>query len=49
MHLNHYGITIDPSKIAGLYDWPCTLGNVKEVRKVLEVLGYQCPPTVVKP
>ncbi len=40
MHLNHYSITIDPSKLAGLHDWPCTLGNIKEVRKVLRVLRY---------
>ncbi len=43
MHLNHHGITINLSKLAGLYDLPCTLGNVKEVRKVLRVLEYQCP------
>jgi hypothetical protein len=43
MRLNQDGITIDPGKIAGLRDWPRTLGNVKEVRKVLGVLGYQCP------
>jgi len=43
MRLNHDSITIDPSKTAGLRDWPRTLGNVKEVRKVLGVLGYQHP------
>ena len=43
MRLNCHGITIDPSKLAGLCDWPRTLGNVKEVRKVLSVLGYQRP------
>ena len=43
MHLNRHGITIDPRKIEGLRDWPRTLGNVKEVRKVLGVLGYQRP------
>ncbi len=43
MRLNCYSITIDPGKIAGLHNWPHTLGNVKEVRKVLRVLGYQCP------
>jgi len=41
MQLNHHSITIDPSKLTGLRDWPCILGNVKEVRKVLRVLGYQ--------
>jgi len=43
MRLNRHGITIDPGKIKGLTDWPKTLKNVKEVRKVLGVLGYQCP------
>ncbi len=41
MHLNRHSITIDPAKLAGLRDWPRTLGNVKEVRKVLGVLRYQ--------
>jgi hypothetical protein len=43
MRLNCDGITIDPGKIKGLTDWPRTLKNVKEVWKVLGVLGYQCP------
>ncbi len=43
MRLNCHRITIDPSKITELHDWPHTLGNVKEVRKVLRVLGYQWP------
>jgi hypothetical protein len=43
MQLNRDGITIDPGKIKGLMDWPRTLKNVKEVRKVLGVLGYQRP------
>jgi hypothetical protein len=43
MHLNRHGITIDAGKISGLKDWPRTLGNVKEVRKVLGVLSYQRP------
>jgi hypothetical protein len=41
--LNCHGITIDPGKIKGLTDWPRTLKNVKEVRKVLGMLGYQHP------
>jgi hypothetical protein len=40
MRLNQDSITIDPRKLARLRDWPRTLGNVKEVRKVLSVLGY---------
>ncbi len=43
MHLNHNSITINPAKLSGLCDWPQTLRNVKEVWKVLGVLGYQCP------
>jgi len=43
MRLNRDGITIDPRKIKGLTDWPRTLKNIKEVHKVLGVLGYQCP------
>ncbi len=43
MHLNCHSITIDPGKLAGLCDWPHTLGNIKEVRTVLGVLRYQCP------
>jgi hypothetical protein len=43
MRLNYDGITIDPSKIKGLMEWPRTLKNVKEVRKILGILGYQCP------
>jgi hypothetical protein len=43
MRLNRHGITIDLSKIKGLTDWLRELKNVKEIRKVLGVLGYQCP------
>jgi len=43
IRLNHHGITINPSKIKGLTDWPRELKNIKEIRKVLGVLGYQCP------
>src|SRR6266567_9475636 len=31
----------DPSKIAGLREWPTILKSVKEVRSTLGVLGYQ--------
>jgi hypothetical protein len=31
MRLNHHGITIDPSKIKGLTDWPRELKNIKEI------------------
>jgi hypothetical protein len=43
MRLNHHSITIDPAKVKGLTDWPRELRNVKEIRKVLGVLGYQRP------
>ena len=43
MRLNRHGITIDPLKIKGLTDWPRELKNVKEIQKVLGVLGYQHP------
>jgi hypothetical protein len=43
MRLNHNGITINPSKIKGLTDWPRELKNIKEVQKLLRVLGYQHP------
>ncbi len=43
MRLNHHRITIDPGKLSGICDWPHTLGNVKEVRKILRVLRYQQP------
>jgi hypothetical protein len=43
MRLNCDGITIDPSKIKGLTDWPRELKNIKEVQKILGVLGYQHP------
>ena len=36
-------IQIDPDKIAGLKDWPHKLKNVKQVRSVLGILGYQRP------
>jgi RNase H-like domain found in reverse transcriptase/Integrase zinc binding domain len=43
VHLGHGQITIDPSKIAGIKDWPRTLKSVKEVRSTLGVLGFQRP------
>ena len=36
-------IAMDPSKIAGVRDWPETLNSVKDVRSVLGVLGFQRP------
>ena len=37
------GIRIDPSKVAGIRDWPCQLKDVKQVQSTLGVLGYQRP------
>ena len=37
------GITVDPSKATGLSEWPRMLHNVKEVRRMLSILGYQRP------
>jgi hypothetical protein len=43
VRLGHGQITIDPSKIAGIKEWPRILKSVKEVRSTLGVLGFQCP------
>ena len=37
------GICIDPSKVAGIRDWPRQLKDVKQVRSTLGALGYQRP------
>ena len=37
------GIMVDPSKAAGLAEWPRRLQNVKEVHWTLGILGYQRP------
>ena len=43
MHLNHHSITINPAKVKGLAEWLRELKNIKEIHKVLGVLGYQHP------
>src|SRR6266850_3147492 len=43
VHLGHGEISIDPSKIARIKEWPTTLKSVKEVRSMLGILGFQCP------
>jgi hypothetical protein len=43
VRLGHGQITIDPSKIAGIKDWPRILKSVKEVRSTLGILGFQRP------
>jgi hypothetical protein len=37
------GLHIDPSKVTGISEWPRTITSVKQVRKMLGVLGYQHP------
>ena len=37
------GITMDPTKAARLVEWPRELCNLKEVRRMLGILGYQRP------
>ena len=34
------GVCIDPTKVAGIAEWPRNLKNLKEVRSTLGVLGY---------
>ena len=37
------GLHIDPSKVTGISEWLRMLTSVRQVRKTLEVLGYQRP------
>ena len=41
LRLTRNGITIAPDKINTIMDWPRIPRNLKELRKVLGVLGYQ--------
>jgi hypothetical protein len=43
LHLTRNGITITLDKINTIMEWPRTPWNLKELRKVLRVLGYQGP------
>ena len=54
VHLGHEEISIEPSKIARIKDWPITLKTIKEVWSTLGVLGFQQPfipgfTTIAKP
>src|SRR6266850_1456598 len=54
IRLGHGEISIDPSKITGIKEWPTTLKSVKEVQSMLGVLGFQQPfipgfATIAKP
>ena len=39
--LTQTGVTIDPGKVSAIRDWPRTPKNLKELRSLLRVLGYQ--------
>ena len=41
VRLGHGKISINPSKIVGIKDWPTTLHSIKEVCSTLRVLGFQ--------
>jgi len=41
--LTQGGITITPDKLSAIQDWPRNPRNLKELQKVLGVLGYQHP------
>jgi hypothetical protein len=43
VRLGHGEITINPSKIAGIGEWPSILKNIKEVWSTLGVLRFQQP------
>jgi Reverse transcriptase (RNA-dependent DNA polymerase) len=43
VQLGNGEITMDPSKIAGVTDWPETLTTVKDIRSTLGVFGFQRP------
>jgi hypothetical protein len=41
VQLSHGYATIELSKVAGIKDWPEELHNIKQIRQVLSVLGFQ--------
>jgi hypothetical protein len=43
VQLGNGEVAMDPSKIAGVKDWPETLHSVKDICSVLGVLGFQRP------
>jgi hypothetical protein len=43
LQLTQGGIMIAPDKLSAIQDWPRNPQNLKELRKVLGVLGYQHP------
>ena len=40
IHINKNGVTVNPAKIAGLWDYPRTLHTLKQVRGFLGCTGY---------
>jgi hypothetical protein len=43
LRLTQTGVTLDPGKVSAIRDWPRTPHNLKELRSLLGILGYQCP------
>jgi hypothetical protein len=43
LRLIQKGVTLDLRKVSAIRDWPQTPRNLKELRSLLGVLGYQCP------
>ena len=41
--MGHGVVTVDPSKLTGITEWPQTLSTVKEICSTLGVLGFQRP------
>jgi hypothetical protein len=41
--LTQTGVTLDPGKVSAIRDWPQTPRNLKELRSLLGILGYQRP------
>jgi hypothetical protein len=42
VHISQEGVTVDPTKIAGLRDYPRILHNLKQARGFLGCMGYSC-------
>jgi hypothetical protein len=43
LQLTKNGVTLNLGKVSAIRDWPQTPRNLKELRSLLGVLGYQCP------
>jgi Reverse transcriptase (RNA-dependent DNA polymerase) len=40
-HLGHSKVAIKPIKLRGIADWPTELHNIKDIRSMLSMLGFQ--------